>query len=1295
LCKIKRAATVHPNQRICSKFAFAPSLNNFDSNMKLVTRNHLQDWAERVDSKGDLPYLISRLVRATTPTSTQADIPSGSSAYVGGWDGVVNCLEETAYVPKGISLWEFGTEADNKGKADEDYDKRKADPLGYTQKDCVYIFVTLRFWKQKEKWIKAKKAEGIWKDVRVYDSSNLEQWLDIALSVSRWLSSRVGSYPFDGIMTNDEFWEEWSIGPNGLVLQPEVVTAGREFEQKQLLKILQEQPSIKAIKASTKNEAIAFIVAAAKQFPKSESEKFFSKSMIIDTEGNFRGIRINTVTPLNLIPRFDDAQPLFSAVGKGHHVLVPLGADDTFNQETIFLPTIDRDGQVNSLMKSGISEEDAKKFSREAGRNITILKKLLGFPQAKTKWIETENIREIIPALLLGRWNENFAGDIELLEKLSGVKYSDYIDTLTKWKNIEESPLIQIGETWRLTSPLDLWTNLSPHLTKKDFQNIQECFSIAFKNGNPIIEPKDKNDFAAFYNKQLKFSNWSREGLTQSLILVGRFGEGLNIPNLSNPQLWVDSIVLELLNNASGEIWNSVDNELPLISEASPISFLKAVSNSLSKEQPEIMDMFKEVDGFLHSTSHHTGLLWALEGLAWLPEYLREVGLILVKLSRLDPGGNLANRPINSISEIFKSWHYQTLAPFQERMEILKYITEKEKETGWTLLIRMLPDHHGIAHPTHKMRWRIFDKNLNLRYTYEEIYDTHSYVVSLLLDQFDNSEKKFSQLIVESVNLFPHDRRKILDWADSIYLKVQKSEYTAWETIRKILNHHRSHPDTEWALHEYELKRFEELYDKLKPLDVISQHIWLFNDHWPAFPEGAKYVENELGKSHNQHQKKIDDARNNAVEILLKELGLKKTLSLRKTAKESWTLGDALARVITNQEEIVSVCECLNDEGENLRFIHSFIIRKSIIEGIEWIAKLFKSLQQKRFNSKALANVLLPLYQTKQLWDFVSNLDKEIQSEYWQNMYPKFYRIPVEEKIIGVQMLMEHKRFFSAIDISSHFPETLPTDILTELLKKAATEEPSEQTRFKGYEIERIFEELDKRSDLEHSVLINLEWLYIPLLDSYGTRRNPKVLQDELSKNPQFFVDMLKWLYIPKDKTKIEKERKGISDEVIQNRAKQVYHLLHSWKKIPGLQSDNSIDETELSKWVNETRELAEAEGRLDVADMHIGQVLAQYPENIPEWPQEKIFKLIEEINSDSLKRNYSSAMFNKRGFSTRGPFDGGNIEKGHAAYFEKLSNDYKNKYPNVAEIFKRLSEGYLLDAKRMDESAERDRLEY
>jgi len=263
------------------------------------------------------------------------------------------------------------------------------------------------------------------------------------------------------------------------------------------------------------------------------------------------------------------------------------------------------------------------------------------------------------------------------------------------------------------------------------------------------------------------------------------------------------------------------------------------------------------------------------------------------------------------------------------------------------------------------------------------------------------------------------------------------------------------------------------------------------------------------------------------------------------------------------------------------------------------------------------------------------------------------------------------------------------------MLKKAATEEASETPRFRGYEIEQVFEELDKRTDIEKSTLIHLEWLYLPILDSYGTSRNPKTLEEELANNPDFFIEVLKWIYIPKDKTLLEKEREGISDEAIQNRAKQAYHLLHSWKKIPGMKEDNSIDEVVLKDWINKARELAKSASRLNVADAEIGKVLAQFPENNPLWPEEKIFQLIEEINTDSLKQNYSSALFNKRSFSSRAAFEGGNIEREKAAYFEKLENDYKNKFPNVAEIFKNLKKGYLFDAKRMDEEAERNRLEY
>ncbi|RDI10251.1 hypothetical protein [Flavobacterium sp. AG291] len=1263
--------------------------------MKLILRDHIEKWATRFDSKGTLPTLISRLVRASTPYGTKADFPSGSAAFIGGWDGTVDCQEETPYVPKGISLWEFGTEDDNKGKADDDYAKRTKDPQGYNQKDCVFIFVTPRFWKMKDKWVSAKKAEGIWKDVIVYDSSNLEQWLEITLSVSRWFSSHVGSYPFDGIMTADEFWSEWSTGMNGLKLLPDIITSGREYEQQQLLTILQESASIKGVRASTKQEAIAFIIASAMQFPEGESERFFSKSLITDTEGNFRGIRINSSTSLNLIPRFDERQPLYLAASEGHHILIPLGADDPFSQqETITLPTINREGQINSLIKSGISEETAEKFSREAGRNITIVKKLLGFEASKAKWFVTEDIKEIIPALLLGRWNETHVGDIEILEKLSGVKYTEYVVTLAKWKNFEESPIIQIGETWRLTSPLDLWTNLSAHITKSDFDNFSECFFKAFKNGNPVIRPEGEDTVFSYYSNKTEFSSWAREGLAQSLILIARFGDGLNIANIKTPQIWVDEIINELLKVDNDKLWVSINHEIPLIAEASPTSFLNNVKKSLSSNKPQIIEMFTETEGFLYANSNHTGLLWALEGLAWMPEYLLDVTVILLTLSRLDPGGSLSNRPINSVREIYKPWHFQTLATFEERMEALTYAVKKEPKSGWILLMSMMPDYNGIGQTTHKMRWRIFDKNTHQNYTHKEVHDTYSSVFSLILETLEYEDSKFLELINKSVNLASTDRRKIFDWVEKHASDVKMSSLMTWNGLRKILHHHRSYSNADWALPETELLHYEKLYKKLTPQDTISRNLWLFNEQWPDFPEGFPFVEAEFENRHKKQEAKISEVRRNAIETFLSEFGVQGTLEIKKSIKNSWAFAEALAYVLTNEADILSISDSLSDD-QDTRFVHGFFYTKFISEGFQWIINIYNTFKTHGFNSSALANILIPLNQTQELWDFVSTLDEDVQIEYWRNIYPRFFHVSNDEKTFGIKNLIKHGRFFSAIDVSSHFAKELPTTILVELLQKAANEEASEKPNIQTHEIERIFESLYERDDIDNSILVNLEWLFLPIFDSYHGKRNPKILEEELSKNPKFFVDLITWMYRPDSDVEANTDENTLSDEQVQNRATQAYRLLRSWKKIPGMQDDSSIDKTQLVEWIEQARNLAEQAGRLNVADSHIGKVLATYPENISSWPQEFIFEVVDNINSDDVKSGYRSEMFNKRGFSSRGANEGGDIERGHANYFAKLAKDYKNKYPNVAEIFKKLSEGYLLDAQKMDDSAERRKLEY
>ena len=152
--------------------------------------------------------------------------------------------------------------------------------------------------------------------------------------------------------------------------------------------------------------------------------------------------------------------------------------------------------------------------------------------------------------------------------------------------------------------------------------------------------------------------------------------------------------------------------------------------------------------------------------------------------------------------------------------------------------------------------------------------------------------------------------------------------------------------------------------------------------------------------------------------------------------------------------------------------------------------------------------------------------------------------------------------------------------------------------------------------------------------------------------------------------------------------------MLETWKKIPGMQEDCTIDGTKLREWIDAARALAEECDRLEVADSCIGQLLAKYSEDSPYRPERTIFQVIEDINTEELKEGYSVGMYNKRGVTTRGTFDGGGIERDRAEYFGELASSLMCDYPNVAGIFQQLQVVYGELANSHDEMAERVRLD-
>lgn len=1252
--------------------------------MSIVTKNKLESWANTVSSKSTLPHLVSRLIRATTPSSTKLNMSWGNSIYIGGWDSIVSCKEERAYVPLGISSWELGTDVNCKEKADNDYEKRTNNPLGVDPQNATFVFVTPRLWTKKTEWIAAKKAEGYWKDVIAYDAVDLEQWLDSAPAVDRWLSSEKGieACPFEGVMTTDEFWNEWSTSLS-IILTPECVTAGRELEINQLRSMLQDKPTIKGIRAPSSNEALAFIVAAMRSQQDETTDRFHAQTLIIDSEANFRAITINSNHPLVIIPRFYNAQPLYAAVSKGHHVLVPLGANDSFNLETIELPSLKHHPLVNALEACNIPWEKAMRLLKEAAYNITRLKRLLGFPDLVPKWSKREDIREIIPALLLGKWNENFGGDVLLVEKLSQKKYSNYLTVLNKWKSLDEPPITQIEESWQINAPFELWNNLVAILTKEDIECLQSSLFLAYQHES--TEQEDSLSSASLSNHA--FSKEARKGLAQSLVLLAI--QQNNKPNIDNPQTLVNKLVRELLWEASPQAWISMEDELPLLAEAAPEEFLEAVKHSLEQQHPEILDMFCEGDDYIGQTSNHVGLLWALEQLAWLPEYILEASLILLKLTRLEPGGHSLNRPINSLQEIFKPCHYQTLTTFKDRMTVLSKIAKKEKESGWTLLTALLPPNNNIAHSTYKMKWRTFETNTSLTYSGLEVSNTYAAILDLLFELFDDNEEKFAQMLQKVPELPAAQRKKLIDWAYQVYPNVKHEKALAWETIRGILHRHRSCPDTDWALSEDELAPLEDLYNRLRPQNVIRQYLWLFNEQWPKIPEGIQYKSNE----YEEAEKIFASKRSDALTSILTQVDLDKVMALRTQIEAPETLGRTLATIINDQEEVLHICQCLNDSPESSHFIRAFIAEKLNTHGFDWLKALFEELHEKRFSPQALSNLLLAFSPPKQqLWDFIDSLEPEIQKQYWLYVVPYFKHLSNEERVLGNEMLMKVGRYSAVIRNIWLYLAIMPSKLLVDVLWKINDQEDNRDVFPREHHIICIFEELSKRTDVDRETLKKLEIKYLSSIND-DSGRGSKILQEELVQQPKFFVEVLTWLYSPQDETLQENERAGLSTRELCNRIQHAHHLLQSWNKIPGMSEDNSINGETLRNWIQQARTLAETASRLDVADEEIGQLLARYPEKSPLWPAVEVFRIIDDINSESMKNGYRIGLFNKRGFSSRSPYEGGTIEREKADYFKNLEEKFRFEYPNVARIFKDLKEGYLSDAKRMDEEAERVKL--
>jgi len=1251
-----------------------------------INGTEIAHWADTIQARSMLPELIRRLISSTVDMEriSRLDFPSGDAVQKPGYDGMLEVTVGNAWVPTGSSVWEMGTDKQPTSKANKDYLKRGADPLRVDQSKSVYVFVTPRRWSGKQVWITQKNSEGHWKEVCAFDADDLAQWLEQAPSVTIWLAEQIGK-PMDGLRFIEEALHEY-CSLTEPELTHEVILAGRDAQVKSLESWFSESQVICVVQSDSPAEALAFICAGIESLPEELKNYWKNRTVIIDKDSVER-IPSAQSEQLFILNSQNKSQLLAQIKKQGHRALIPCGKDTNDQKgKQIAVPRVDRYALEKALVSSGLAEHKADQLARQSGSSLTVLQRLLHNPaMSAPAWAHLDVVEDLLPALLVGGWDECKTGDVEAIEKLARKNYSEVSGKLAKWVHDSDAPLRKVGSVWKLTSPLDAWLWLGRYLTASHLSNFREVLHEALTFNDPKFELDAENRYMAnVYGKVFPHSDWMRKGLCESLVILATYGENSQVPVSGSPQGWVDMAIRRLIENAKEIRWLSISDLLPMIAEASPDEFLTAIEDDLPAKSPKIMALFKEEKGMFGSNCHHAGLLWALELLAWSPLYIGRVAGILAALTRMDLGGQWANRPKASLHEIFLSWRHQTSIEIDAKVEILERLLSTEPDVTWNLLVSLLPRSHEVSSPTETPHWRDWACEVESEVNADEHFTYVLKVLELAMKTAGIDGSRLADL-TNQLGSIPGDKERALFTA-----MEQCAGQPAWSAGKEILRKklrgylywHRSFADENWTLNNPGLiDRVAGIYDLLTPEDAMEKHSWLFQG-WPELPSGER-------KGHDAYRQRIDEERRDAIEEIHQAIGLTGLLRLAEKSDHPDVIGFHMAEVLHERGADQFIKEtCLGVENTNFVSLGiAYFVKILFEEGSDWAEQLLADAKSKEWGAEKAGDLFSAFPATLDLWMKLQPFGKDTEQRYWKRL--NIYGLNTSKEMLefAVNKLVEHERPKSAVEMIRFDKDEvmLPFDVVARILDAVLMANQEEQISLSGYEIEPLFLMMDSATGQDREKIIQLEIQYSAILED--TNRGLKFLSQLIEDEPGWFVEMIRWQFKPKNEI-AEEWSDEMSPEERSNRASVAYRVLHAWRGIPGLK-DDVLDKKFLAQWIASVRESCLEIDRIEVADLEIGHVLARSPEGDDSIkPMIEVREIIEDLRNRDIERGFYFGVVNSRGVTRRAMNEGGRQEREIEQKYRSQSKALAPKWPRTSRIISLIADSYASGAKREDNDA-------
>ena len=634
--------------------------------MALVTSERLQQFLEneKRKSEGLLPELIKRLILSSCSNIDRIRIPGEDDVWAPGFDGIVDCQERTTYVSEGTSVWEFGTNKNSLQKINKDYQKRTDNPLGIDKATTAFYLVIPYIWAYDNKgmslsqWVYERKDD--WKEVHVYDASDLCNWIESEPAVCAWLFEQYGETQHLSFSSVSNAWYTFSNKTSPPLSNSFFLEGRQDFISDYLEKI---QQKMCRVRASSFVDAYGFCLSALMQ-----DKDTMNRTIVVNDENTYAEFK-RTLTGKTFLLSF----PFSSQVSDFNSTILCYSKESTSYSNMIVLPDLWKTQYTKALRDMGMSDAEADEcYLFTHGNLLSLIRRIPGnSADAIPRWANSPDVHLLYPIVFLRQFSTSSKLGKQVITSIANTDFETIEQKYESFIRMEDSPIKKVDDSYYLVNYEEAWLTLKI--------NIHDSMSTKFYETVIALlsECKDKNDYTMHSLAAII------EHLLYNYIYFNTTG--------SDPALISSHIrsFLEFLKYPSCK--GIILKSLPILAEASPVEVMSFIENESG--QSIVYQVFNETDKW---SDAYCNVLWALEKLVEKKETSTRSCLLLYKLCQISREYHINNTPRETLLTSLCLWSDYTALTITEKKDLVKKIIDDDCEFGVPFAIDLIAKNSAI-----------------------------------------------------------------------------------------------------------------------------------------------------------------------------------------------------------------------------------------------------------------------------------------------------------------------------------------------------------------------------------------------------------------------------------------------------------------------------------------------------------------------------------------------------------------------------------------------------------------------